>query len=168
MGWVALLALGGCASAPPPVGPQAETGRLLIRIDAQASARAQSLSASFELSGDAQQGSLRLSGPLGTQVAWARWQPGDVRLVTPQETRQFPDLATLSREALGEEVPLGALAHWLKGQPWPGAVAQATTEPPGFVQLGWQIDTRRLQAEGQLEAHRAAAPAVLLRVRLDR
>lgn len=161
------VALGGCATTPAPQ-PSADTGRLLIKIDAQPTARAQSLSADFELSGNEQQGSLRLSGPLGTQLALAHWQPGEVTLVTTQETRQFPDLATLSREALGEDVPLGALAYWLKGQPWPGASSQTTATPPGFVQLGWQIDTSRLQADGQLEATRAAPPAVLLRARLDR
>jgi outer membrane lipoprotein LolB len=74
----------------------------------------------------------------------------------------------LSRDALGEDVPLGALPFWLKGQAWPGASSDASIEPLGFVQLGWQIDTSRLQADAQLEARRASPPAVLLRVRLDR
>lgn len=168
MGLFAASLLAGCATTTPGPGPQVQTGRLLIKVDAQPTARAQSLSASFELSGDGREGSLRLSGPLGTQVALASWQPGQVTLVTSQETRQFPDLAALSREALGEDVPLVALADWLKGRPWPDASAQPIAAPAGFAQLGWQIDTSRLQADGQLEASRAAPPAVLLRVRLDR
>jgi outer membrane lipoprotein LolB len=61
-------------------------------------------------------------------------------------------------------VPLAALPSWLAGQPWPAAPHEP--REGGFEQLGWQVNTAQ-RAAGQIDARRAAPPAVLLRVRLD-
>ena len=164
----ALLAT-GCASTPPALGlPIASTpwttGRMSVRVDASEARVAQNVSAAFELRGDGAVGELRLLSPLGTRFAHARWAPGRVRLETPDGERAFESLDELSREALGEALPLAALPDWLTGRPWPGAAHATTTD--GFEQLGWQVQLAR-RAEGFVEARRAAAPAVQLRIKLD-
>jgi len=142
-------------------------GRLLVRIDAAAASPASSNSAAFELRGDSEQGELRLNSPLGTRLATALWAPGRVSLTTPDGEREFTSLDEMSAQILGEALPLAALPDWLMGKPWPLAAHQPTSQ--GFEQMGWSVSTLGLAA-GLIEARRAAAaaaPAVLLRVKLD-
>jgi outer membrane lipoprotein LolB len=163
--WPTLLLLQACATAPSIRAADVLTqGRLALRVDASASQPAQSLSAGFELQGDGNRGELRLFSPLGTRLVTASWSAQGAQLSTSDGERSFDSLDALAEEALGEAVPLAALPDWLAGRPWAGAGHQPGAQ--GFEQLGWQVTTSRL-AEGQLEARRAAAPAVLLRVRLD-
>lgn len=157
--------LAACATPPREPGEMPwTTGRLSLRIDATATKPAQSVSAAFELRGDARSGELRLNSPLGSRVASARWAPGLAVLASGEAERRFDNLEELSREALGENLPLAALPDWLAGKPWAGA-AHETTEG-GFEQLGWQVSLAR-RGEGWIEARRQAPPAVLVRVRLD-
>lgn len=135
-----------------------------LRVEASPARMAQNLSAAFELRGDGTAGELRLISPLGTSLAHARWTPGHVRLETANGERSFESLDELASEALGEALPLAALPSWLGGRPWPGAAH--TPAGDGFEQLGWQVQLTR-HAEGFVEARRAAAPAVLLRIKLD-
>ena len=163
---LAALALAGCASAPPP---QADgvSGRLTLQVDAHQDRPAQTLSAGFELRGNAARGELQLSTPLGTTLAAAFWGPGEARWVTPQGERHFDSLDALSQEAFGERLPLQALPDWLHGRPWNGAEAALPLQPgPGFLQLGWTIDLARFDA-GQVLAWRAGPPGVRLRAQLD-
>lgn len=160
---MALLLLSACATPPDTVGGWT-TGRLALRVDAAPARPAQSLSAGFELRGDDREGELKLLSPLGTLVAAARWAPGLAQLAGPDGERRFDGLDALSREALGEPLPLAALPDWLAGRPWRGAAH--TAREGGFDQLGWTVSTAAL-AEGQLLARRDAPPAVTLRVRLD-
>jgi outer membrane lipoprotein LolB len=164
---LAALALAGCATLPPPdAGTIA--GRLALQVEAHQDRPAQSLSASFDLRGNAERGELRLSTPLGTTLAAAFWGPGEARLVTPQGERRFENLDALSRDAFGESLPLRALPDWLRGRPWPGASAPAQPlQPgPGFRQLGWAIDLAAFD-DGRLLAWRGGPPGVRLRVLLD-
>ena len=158
--------LAACAS--PPTRPPGETpwtaGRMSVRIDATPTTGSQSVSAAFELRGDGKSGELHLNSPLGSRVASARWGPGLAVLDDGKGERRFANLEELSREALGENLPLVALPDWLAGKPWRGA-AHETTEA-GFNQLGWQVSLAQ-RAEGLIEARRRAPPAVLVRVRLD-
>jgi outer membrane lipoprotein LolB len=157
-------ALAGCATTKPPA--DAVSGKLSIRIDAAGAQPARSVTSDFELRGDAERGELRLTAPLGTIVAVARWAPGEAVLTSSQGEQRFVDLDALARESLGEALPLRALPSWLRGQPWPGAASQANDG--GFEQLGWQIVLARY-AEGLLEvSRRTPLPAVLLRARLER
>jgi outer membrane lipoprotein LolB len=165
---VALLA--GCATvAPPPAAPgETLTGRIAVQIDAYAGAPARALNAAFELQGDAHAGRLDLATPLGTVLAQARWLAGQARLVTPQGTTQFDDLDALTREMLGESLPVAALFDWLRGRPWPGAPSTlATAAGPGFAQLGWDVDLARFD-ESFVAARRIEPPSMTVRVRLDR
>ncbi len=162
-----LLCLGflaACATRPQP-GADWLTGRLYVKVDAVADRPARSVSSAFELQGNADSGELRLTSPLGTLVATAQWSPGVARLVTSDGDARYPDLDALSREALGEALPLRALPAWLRGQPWPGSESRATAD--GFEQLGWQIGLARY-ADGALDLTRAAPPAVTVRARLDK
>ena len=163
----ALLALTACATPPAllPGEPAWTNGRLSLRVDATPERIAQSLSVAFELRGGANSGELRLTSPLGTQLAAARWAPGTASLRTSEGERSYDDLDALSRQALGESMPLAALPDWLGGRPWSGAAHRL--QPGGFEQLGWRVQTARL-AEGWIEATRHAPPAVHLRVKLDR
>ena len=166
-----IMLLAGCAALPQlePSSAQRLSGRLSVRVDAAAGAPARSVSAAFELEGDAQQGRLDLSTPLGSVMAQARWAPGSVVLATPQGEQAFADLDALTREALGDSVPVHALFDWLRGRPWPGAPSLANVAPAeaGFRQLGWSVDLARF-GEAWVAAQRDAAPSVQVRAKLDR
>ena len=167
---LAALLLAACATLPPPeAAGDVLGGRLAVRVDAGADTPARSESATFELRGDAQRGRLDLSTPLGSMVAQARWEPAAVRLVTPQGERRFADLDALTREVLGESVPVAALFDWLRGRPWPGAASTSSNVPGarGFTQLGWNVDLGRFD-EGWVIARRESAPAVTVRAKLER
>jgi outer membrane lipoprotein LolB len=104
---------------------------------------------------------LELTSPLGALVAKASWRPGLVTLQTPGDERRFDDLDSLTRELLGEPVPVAALFDWLQARPWAAAPHQKTAG--GFEQLGWRIEPK-LPA---LVATRLAEPTVTLRAKLD-
>ncbi len=157
--------LTACATPAPEAGPAWTAGRLLLRVAATPERIAQSHSAAFELRGSGQQGELRLLSPLGTVLAEARWAPGVARLRTSDGEARYDSLDALARGALGEALPLAALPDWLAGRPWPEAASQAL--PTGFEQLGWTLDMTR-HAQGWVEARRATAPELRLRVRLER
>lgn len=165
-GAVALASLSACASLQPPhaAGAQVLTGRLSVRVESEP---VKVLSAAFELSGNAREGALALTSPLGNTLAQARWKPDDVVLETPGSSARYPDLDTLASQALGERVPLAALFDWLRGRPWPGARSDVLAgNELGFTQLGWRVGLARY-AEGWVEARRDEPPAVTLRARLD-
>ena len=165
----AALLLGGCASPPRGAGGQVFSGRLSVKVDGAAGTEPRSLSAAFELEGDAGAGRFGLSTPLGTMLAQARWQPGQVVLSTPQGDTRFSDLNSLTREMLGETLPVAALFDWLRGRPWPGAASSASVPPAdaGFEQLGWTVNLARFD-EAWVVAHRQQAPSVTMRAKLDR
>ncbi|MEK8049434.1 outer membrane lipoprotein LolB [Ideonella sp. DXS22W] len=158
--------LGACAtpaSRPGDATLPVLEGRLALRVDGQPE---RDLSASFELSGSAEQGLLVLSGPLGATAAQARWTPAGAWLRSPQGEQPFATLDALAEHSLGEAFPIAALFDWLRGRPWPGAAHAGRSDGvAGFEQLGWQVSLARL-AEGWLEARRPGPPAVTVRVRL--
>lgn len=154
--------------APPTPGATSFTGRLALQQAAGPGTAARSFSAQFELSGTDTEGQLRISTPLGTLLAEARWTPGGASLNTGRGDTAYPDLDTLSRHALGEALPLQALLSWLRGQAWP--LAEVVPDATGFTQLGWRIDPSALHNEGLLTATRRAdgnRPTLTLRLRLD-
>ncbi len=159
--------LTACATPRPPAQPGEApwtSGRLSVRIDATPTQAAQGVSAAFELRGDGDSGELRLLSPLGSRLAAARWSPAVAVLETPQGEQRYATLDDLSRQALGEALPLAALPDWLKGRPW-SAVPHAVNDA-GFEQLGWQVLLGQ-RNQGLIEARRAAPPGVTVRVRLD-
>ena len=151
---------------------------MTVRIDALVntaeSAAGRIVSAAFELSGNAQLGQLDLNTPLGTTLARASWQPGNVAVSTPQGAATYPDLNAMTRALLGEELPLAALFDWLRGRPWPGAPVAAGSSSAEFAQLGWDVSLTQF-SQGWVNARRAATnanantnqPGVTVRVKLD-
>jgi outer membrane lipoprotein LolB len=169
---LATLALAACTTLPPaaPVGGDTLSGRLALRVEASRDASSKAFSAAFDLRGGPSAGTLALSTPLGSTLAEARWSPAEVVLATPQGTRRFANLDELTRDALGESVPIEAWFDWLRGRPWPGAPSEPAPEPgQGFAQLGWRVDLGSFTADGMLNATRTAPPPmVTVRIRLDR
>ena len=162
-----LTLLSACATRPAADSTMPWTsGKLSLKVDATAGRPAQAVTAGFDLRGTALRGELRLLSTLGTAIATARWSADRAVLQTSDGEREFGDLDALSREALGEPLPLRALPDWLAGRPWAGADV-VRREATGFEQLGWKIDLLRF-GDGALTATRSEAPAVILRVRLER
>jgi outer membrane lipoprotein LolB len=161
-----LAALSGCATRPAADSAMPWTsGRLSVRVEATVERSASSVSADFDLRGDSSRGELRLSSPLGAVLAATRWSAAEVVLDTGQGPIRYADLESLSRDALGEALPLRAFPDWLAGRPWPGAPSSAQAD--GFEQMGWAVSLTGF-AVGRLEAVRAAAPKVTVRVRLEK
>ena len=167
---IAGAVLSGCATVSPPIGSgDSLAGRLTVRVEPTSASEARNVTASFDLQGGPQQGQLDLSTPLGTVLAQARWSPDKVALVTSQGETRFANLDELTREVLGESLPVAALFDWLRGRPWAGAPSTSSAPPaePGFLQLGWQVSLARF-AEGWVSARREQAPVVTVRAKLDR
>jgi outer membrane lipoprotein LolB len=167
----ARIGLAGCATVPrggANLAGETLSGRLSVRVEADGATPARSVAAVFDLRGDPSAGRLDLSTPLGSMMAQARWSPGGVVLATPKGESDFRDLDALTRDVLGESLPVAALFDWLHGRPWPGAPsAPAAGTSGGFEQLGWTIDLGRY-ADAMVSAHRAAPPPVTVRIKLDR
>lgn len=152
------LGLLGCASsrrAPPDDGSPRPahlwSRRLALKMDGDTP---QSWSASFELLGTPEQGSLDLFSPLGSTVAHLEWTPDQALWQARGETRRYATLAQLAADATGTPVPITALFHWLQGQ------------QPNLP--GWQADLSQLD-NGRLTARRdQPQPALELRIVLDR
>jgi outer membrane lipoprotein LolB len=163
-----LIALAGCAGlqARPDLAHLARhsSGRIAIRVEGDAS---KSMSAGFDLRGDARVGLLELSSPLGTQIARATWQPGNVELVTTDGRRRYAALDELAEDAFGQPVPLLALLDWLKGRAWQGAPTTPLSGEAGHVQMGWEVRLGRF-ADGVIVARRMTPePVITLNVRLE-
>ena len=166
----AAVALAACTTIPqsPPSAPRETlSGRLSIRVDADGATPARTLTAAFELNGGPRAGRLDLSTPLGSILAQARWSPGEVVLATPRGESNFTDLDALTRQALGESVPVPALFDWLQGRPWPGAPSTPAPAGSGFAQLGWAVDLERFD-DALVTARRDSPPPVTVRIKLDR
>lgn len=163
---VVMLLLAGCATRPAADASMPWTsGRLSVRVDASGERPASSVSADFDLRGDSRRGEMRLTSPLGSLLATARWSPEGALLDLGRGETRHDDLDSLSRDALGEALPLRALPDWLAGRPWPDAPSQPGAD--GFEQLGWTVSLGGL-AEGRLDAVRTQAPRITVRVRLER
>lgn len=157
--------LSGCAQLERHPAAPGETarlsGRLSVNVAGDTHGHGTGGTASFELFGDPTQGRLELTSPLGALVARASWQPGYTLLETPRERQRFEDLDALTREMLGEPVPVAALFDWLRGRPWSAQPHRSVDG--GFEQLGWRIEPRL----PSLVATRLADPVVTLRARLE-
>ncbi len=165
-----VLVLAACTTvtrAPPASPSETLSGRLSIRVEAEGATPARTLTAAFELNGGPRAGRLDLSTPLGSILAQARWEPGEVVLATPRGESRFADLDALTRQALGESVPVAALFDWLQGRPWPGAASTPAPAGAGFVQLGWAVDLERFD-DAWVTAKRDSPPPVTVRIKIDR
>lgn len=148
----------GCANARRTPSDNGATrpvdlwsGRLALKVEGDAP---QSWSASFELQGSPDRGSLELFSPLGSTVAHLEWTADRALWQARGETRQYASLDALAADATGTPVPITALFHWLQGQ------------QPDLP--GWQADLSQLD-HGRLSARRYhPQPTLDLRIVLDR
>ena len=160
-----VVAVSACTSVPRTEGVRdgvAWAGRLALRIDGS---QPQSVSARFELQGHAGDGRFGLVTPIGTQLMQADWSAQGARLRLPDGERQYPDMEALTRDSLGEALPVGSLFDWLQGRPVAGTPYTATAT--GFAQSGWEVDTREQSAGRIALARREPAPVVTLRIIFD-
>jgi len=156
--WLALgvaALLMGCASPArlpqtTSTDTQAWQGRLSVNVQTSPPT---SMSASFALQGQAQQGSLSLYSPLGTTLAVLDWTTTAAHLHQGTQQQRFDSLEVLTEQATGAALPVAALFDWLQGSPSPAP--------------GWQVDLSAL-AQGSLSARRyQPTPEVTLRIKLD-
>jgi len=155
------VAMAGCATPAPPRTAEAAasaqqgerwSGRLALQVE---DAPSQSFYASFELTGNAQAGTLALLTPIGSTVAVLRWEPGSASLQQgSQAAQRFNSLDELAERATGTAIPVASLFDWLAGKP---------SQVPG-----WTADLSA-QADGRIVATRQQPlPVATLRVVLDR
>lgn len=150
-----LVWLAGCAS--PPTAPaeiraeqSAWSGRLSLQVEEQVGQAAQSLSAAFELQGNAAQGELTLLNPLGNVLARIDWTPEHALLQSGDNVQESASLDTLLAQMTGTALPVRALFDWLRG-------IQTSAS-------GWTADLSDIN-QGRLEATRhTPAPRATLRV----
>ena len=149
-----VLLLAGCAQPQLRPAHSHDTlwaGRLALQVEDQAS---QSFSASFELSGSAQQGQFVLLNPLGNTIARIQWNADHAEITTGQDTRKSESLEALLQDVLGTGIPVAALFSWLEGTQ--------------VEAVGWHVDLSAI-ASGRLVAQRhTPAPQATLRIVLTR
>jgi len=170
------LLLQACATHPPPLPGHVWSGRLAVRTDAAPDVPARSMSGEFELSGNASNGQLVLTSPLGTTIARARWSdpvgvqgvPSTIELEADGGTRRYATLEDMMQRAIGDQLPLAAMFDWLDGRPWPAAPVQRSADGKAFEQLGWHVDLAQLADNRLIDAQRPLPRPVLhVRVKLD-
>lgn len=169
---LALATLTGCATVTPPAAapdPLARSyaGRLAVKVEGD---DARSFSAGFDLQGSDARGQLALISPIGTQVGRAVWQPGSVLWQSADGERRFDNLDALAEDLLGEAVPLAALFDWMAGRPWPAQPSRPLSEVDGgtgFRQLGWSVQTGRLDNGVIVAQRQQPAPTLTVRIKLD-
>ena len=156
---LAALFLTGCAVPPKPSGysPSGQTawhGRLAVRVESTPpQEQPQSFAAGFELSGNAQTGSLMLFTPLGNTVASLSWTAQTATLLSKGELREFDSLDALIKQTLGTEIPVAALFAWLAGE--------------NMQLAGWSADLSQ-HDKGRISARRSQPqPQAELRLVLD-
>lgn len=150
------LVLSGCAISPnfvrggEPPSPHWQ-GRLSIQVQSNP---VQAFSASFDLQGNIQSGSLTLSTALGSTLARMVWDKGTASLQANGMAQQFDSLDALVQHATGTDLPIASLFSWLNG---------VASDAPG-----WKADLNDLP-NGRLNAQRLEpyTPANL-KVILDR
>lgn len=153
---LAIVFLTGCA-VPPKLsdsGQAAWHGRLAVRVESTPpQEQPQSFAAGFELSGNAQTGSLMLFTPLGNTVASLSWTAQTATLFSKGELRQFDSLDALIKQTLGTEIPVAALFAWLAGE--------------NMQLAGWSADLSQ-HDKGRISARRSQPqPQAELRLVLD-
>lgn len=154
----ATFGITGCAIAPKVTDFDSTSsiwrGRLAVRVEADESNRfGHSLTAGFELTGNAIEGELTLYTPIGGTAAVLTWSKIDATLFSQSERRHFPSLKALIEQAIGTDVPVEALFAWLAG-------ANAFVE-------GWTVDLTN-HLNGRITAIRThPGPATELRVVLE-
>jgi outer membrane lipoprotein LolB len=146
------------------------SGRLSLRVQQVRTGATDGATLLFEFEGTPQDGTLVLQTVIGTAVATARWDAQGAEIITPQGKRTGPTLDDVAVALLGQALPLEALLHWVRAQPWGKASHQAS--PEGFEQLGWAVSLegwheRVITARRSARADRPDDLDITVRTRLD-
>jgi len=157
---IAMFLVAGCAYKQAATGindTQNEvrtnfwTGRISLQIQSEP---LQAFFAGFELKGQADNGELTLTSPLGSILGIMRWSPGEATLMQGGSVKRFASTDELLAQATGAAVPVSALFDWLDGKDTPTP--------------GWLADLSQ-QGNGRITAKRVnPAPLADLRIVLDR
>lgn len=144
------LPLAACAPLQRHADGPTYSGRLSLSVQSDPP---QNLSAGFDLRGQAREGDLLLTSPLGTTLAQAIWRPGRAQLNASGQQQVFGSMEELLARLTGAALPLAALFDWMDGRETPVS--------------GWESDLSG-HAQGRLIARRLSPlPAVELRLVLD-
>jgi outer membrane lipoprotein LolB len=134
-------------------------GRLALKIGDDAPVNSsqqqpQSFSAAFELTGNAQNGSLQFYSPLGSTLAALSWTPQTAQLQRNGETRVFDSLENLLLNATGASIPVASLFAWLTGN--------------NTVADGWDADLSQFSNQRIIARRAIPQPSLELRLILEK
>jgi len=137
-----VLAVAACAAlefAAPPAPPFDLSGRVLVSYDGRA------FSSGLRWRHTTAQDEISLLTPLGQTLAHIV-NGADGATLTGADQRRYhaASVETLTRQALGWELPLSRLRHWVRGEPVPGGVPgvlerDAAERLTLLEQEGWRI-----------------------------
>jgi outer membrane lipoprotein LolB len=112
--------------------------------------------------------------PVGSAVAHLR-QDGEGAWLMTAEGREHRanDLRALTSEVLGWDLPIEALAFWVRGIPWPGADAQSLQRDElgrlkRLEQVGWRVSYLAWGASGLPAKLDLSGERLRLRLVVDR
>jgi len=141
-----VLLAAACATAPEPVISDAPStpfdlsGRVLVRYDGRA------FSSGLRWQHAAERTEIWLSSPVGTVLAHII-DDGDGAVLTAADERQYraASVESLTRQALGWELPVARLKFWVRGEVAPGSPPDAIVRGSDqriarLEQAGWRID----------------------------
>ncbi len=145
-----LLGIAGCASHGPQTQP-VQTTQLAVKRYWQAegkialAAKNYQTNASFDWQQSGDNYKLRFFGPFGLGSAWLVKSGKQVSFEDQEHGKQVAGSPEqLMAKALGWQVPITELQHWIKGVPAPSAAVSASTQDAqgnlaSLDQLGWHI-----------------------------
>lgn len=141
----ALMGIGGCASVPSSLqgatraAPFDVLGRMLVNYDGR------SLTANVRWLHAPDADDVWLMTPTGQALAHLR-ESADGAVITAADQTQHRagSLETLAQRALGWELPVGHLQHWVRGSPSPGVNSETVERDDAgrirqLTQAGWRI-----------------------------
>lgn len=141
----ALMAIGGCASVPSALqgatraAPFDVLGRMLVNYDGR------SLTANVRWLHAPEADDVWLMTPTGQALAHLR-ESADGAVLTAADQTQYRagSLETLAQRALGWELPVGHLQHWVRGVPSPGVNTETVERDAAgrirqLAQAGWRV-----------------------------
>lgn len=99
---------------------------------------------------------LRATGPLGAgSFTLTRDAEGALLRTADGKQRHAAQVATLVQEAFGAQIPVDALAYWVRGVPAPGPVEALELDAHGRLarlrQQGWEVEFSGYAPSGTLE-----------------
>ena len=160
-----ILLLAGCATAPVAVqrpvqadAPFAFNGRLAYKQGGQHE------SVGVRWVHRAAEDEILLLAPLGQTVARIHRDASEATLDASGKHYAAQDMETLMQQALGWQLPLSGLRHWVTAMPAPDAESHIERDEHGHMSMlrqeGWEISYSRYAA--------LTSDALPLRLRLQR